>query len=343
MTSRFYRQRVNRIKNSIRIFEFGHIVVHGIIALVLGFFIHLLFGPSTVETFQEHLDVYSTVVHVILVSSIYFIILVIRFKYKEDIRLREALVKQEYFEILGNVFDMENSEFFQYKSFFMSNVFSWIESAAGGGGIVLNKIGNSEYINLLRRVFEKSDKSFEATLTGRYTPHWFFFDDVDKITNKTTLYSDDKLNYLRIINEHSKGKRSVRIMIFSKTQLENAFNNLSDENINTFFNLNSNVKLYWIEPDTLDGLITSNDMRKSFNKDYGIFNKYMILKRDRSDQIEILSSTNNPEYTVIFDQLRNDVQARGRFKKFKTKEEIINTFNLKIQTTGNFWQKRRNK
>jgi len=198
----------------------------------------------------------------------------------------------------------------------MGTLFSMIinEINQKGGGFAVLKVDDDHYMNYLTEALRHTEISFNAILTKQYPPHWFFEEPK----------SAEKLSYLELVNKEVK-KRSLlarRIMILEESTLKESFGKLALAQRKKFFDLNSNVELYWIGSDTLAGFADFQPFMSSVEEDYALFDDALVLKKNLTNQLTVFLGSQNQGYREMFsDRLWKIHRAR-----FQTKEQLKKSF-----------------
>jgi hypothetical protein len=201
-----------------------------------------------------------------------------------------------------------------------------------GGGIVVLRFGNDEYLRAIKSFLKKCKRSFQAVLSGNYTPDWFFRREVisGKDGGRRVFTPTEKLEYLDVVNDKKNqvGRRPTRLMIFRIRRIRRSFRQLKPRQIIRFFAMHDNVNLYLTTPEQLSGLGTASRFKDVIGEDFALIDGDIVIKRNGDDNtIALYVVRRNREYRALFDAmdecLRGEEVARGA--RFLNKEQIIRT------------------
>ena len=202
------------------------------------------------------------------------------------------------------------------------------KNSINNNGFRFCEVNNVIYKAIIENISIRINEKYNATLSGKYLPSWFFKDD-------DGFNSQSKLDFLKYINNlGKKGIKIRRVMVFNKDELKSDLIKLkkSDKDekenstkFNIFFDVyHSNVELYWITPQNLLGLNIDNVL----DVDYAILDDNVIIKRFDT-KVEILKA--DEKYFKLFKKLdealstKNSRDINGNY--FKTANEIKKLIN----------------
>ncbi len=195
-----------------------------------------------------------------------------------------------------------------------------------GGGIVVLKVTDDDYLEWLKECLESAENSYEAILTAPYWPKWFF-------TNENQMDSKQKCRFLSEVNNHpNKRIKRKRIMIFKECILESSFSSagrypkllLNPDEIKFFFAFHTNVELSFINLDLLENIGTwYQKVMIAVSHDFALIDKELVLKRNGKFELSFCFGKTD-EFQGIFDENMWNIYKRITLNK----DEIISKYNL---------------
>jgi hypothetical protein len=199
----------------------------------------------------------------------------------------KALSIYEFFE--------RNNERKPYDSFLLGI----LKELQTNGAYLLYEINSKEYSDKIIEVFESPGITcYHCTLSDYYLPHWWFH---NKDKDSKMFPKSEKLGYLNLINSlANRLTSSFRIMIFTREEIIKSFGKMSKEEILDFlFKFHESIQLYWIDTNEVSN--SKKVIIHSFDNDFGVFNKHLIIKRIKEEKLEISSSNSSRKILGFFD------------------------------------------
>ena len=184
----------------------------------------------------------------------------------------------------------------------------------------LAEIENSDYYDIIKKgLFYSHQKSFNATLTGSFLPHWFF-------NNEGGMTSTMKLHYLSEVNDLMY-KKSKRLMIFDEQSLQNSFKKINSVQKKKFLSYHEKIDLFWISTDNFVEL-TGFDMYCKILPDCALIDNEIGLEK-QGTTLKIIIGDRVKPLIDIFKKLDEHIHCKSIDKDdclFKTKKYISENF-----------------
>ncbi|MDZ7362129.1 MAG: hypothetical protein ONB46_15605 [candidate division KSB1 bacterium] len=303
-------------------------IITGIIAFVGTLLWYLVFEGRTLSTFEKEDAAFGFLLGGVF-SLLTFLLRLVHVRTKEIIEgeavgkrvLDEIGTIQAYGALIRSHLKLPHQ---------MQTIFTQLllEIDRRGGGIAILKTDNKDYLDWLTLSLKHAQNSFCAILTFPYTPQWFFSDDPTSLQGGM-LSSHQKLEYLSIVNEFAKKKKlkATRVIILEDSKVKESFAKLSKQQIQQFFQLHSNVKLYQVDPNSLLSLSKYHEFADPIREDYALIDGMLVLKKNSAFQLTVFLGNQNPGYATFFgaDVLGKFIASSKKFP-FRDTNDIIQAF-----------------